>query len=61
MSVSWKDNADRWAARVFVDNVTDENVFRGISISTESQNYRTTGERLYPRYWGIDVTRRFGG
>ena len=31
------------------------------AISTESQNYRTTGERLYPRYWGFDVTRRFGG
>lgn len=45
----------------FVDNVTDERVFRGIGIATESQNYRTTGERLYPRYWGFDVTRRFGG
>ena len=60
-SISWKDNADKWAARFFVDNVTDERVFRGIGIATESQNYRTTGERLYPRYWGFDVTRRFGG
>ncbi|MDG1112395.1 MAG: TonB-dependent receptor [Pseudomonadales bacterium] len=61
ISVSWKDNADRWVARLFVDNVTDERSFRGIGISTESSNYRTTGERLYPRYWGFDVTRRFGG
>ena len=60
-SIGWKDNADKWAARFFVDNVTDERVFRGIGISTESSNYRTTGERLYPRYWGFDVTRRFGG
>ena len=61
LSVSWKDNADKWVARLFVDNVTDERAFRGIGIATESQNYRTTGERLYPRYWGFDVTRRFGG
>lgn len=61
MSVSWKDNADRWVARLFVDNVTDERVFRGFSTANESDNYRLTGERLYPRYWGFDVTRRFGG
>ena len=61
LSVSWKDNADKWVARLFIDNVTDEQAFRGIGIATESQNYRTTGERLYPRYWGFDVTRRFGG
>ena len=61
MSISWKDDANRWAARFFVDNVTDERVFRGFGTATESSNYRFTGERLYPRYWGIDVTRRFGG
>ena len=61
MSISWKDDANRWAARFFVDNVTDERVFRGFDTATESSNYRFTGERLYPRYWGIDVTRRFGG
>jgi outer membrane receptor protein involved in Fe transport len=61
LSIGWKDDADRWAARFFVDNVTDERVYRGIGIATEFSNYRTTGERLYPRYWGVDVTRRFGG
>ena len=61
LSIGWKDDADRWAARFFVDNVTDERVYRGIGIGTEFSNYRTTGERLYPRYWGVDVTRRFGG
>ena len=61
MSISWKDNANKWIARAFVDNVSDERVYRGIGIGTEFSNYRTTGERLYPRYWGLDVTRRFGG
>ena len=61
LSVNWRDSAERWILRGFVDNVTDERVFRGFGTATESSNYRLTGERLYPRYWGIDVTRRFGG
>ena len=61
LSVNWRDASEKLVVRAFVDNVTDERVFRGFGTSTESSNYRLTGERLYPRYWGIDVTRRFGG
>lgn len=61
LSVNWKAASEKLVVRAFVDNLTDERVYRGFGTSTESENYRLTGERLYPRYWGIDITRRFGG
>jgi len=61
LSVNWKAASEKLVVRAFVDNLTDERVYRGFGTATESSNYRLTGERLYPRYWGIDVTRRFGG
>jgi outer membrane receptor protein involved in Fe transport len=61
LSANWRDSEGKWVVRGFVDNVTDERVYRGFGTATESSNYRLTGERLYPRYWGVDITRRFGG
>ena len=61
LSINWPDTTEKFVVRAFIDNVTDERVFRGFGTGTESDNYRLTGERLYPRYWGVDITRRFGG
>ena len=61
LSVNWRDNSEMLIIRGFVDNLTDERVYRGFGTGIESDNYRLTGERLYPRYWGIDITRKFGG
>ena len=61
LSLNWRDASEKLIVRGFIDNLTDERVFRGFGTATESSNYRLTGERLYPRYWGIDITRKFGG
>ncbi len=60
VSVTWRDNRDQWTVRAFVDNVLDKVYSRGIGTGTESGHYRLSAENLYPRYYGLDVTFRFG-
>lgn len=60
LSATWRDNRDRWVVRTFIDNVTDEGVARGIGTAGQGQNWQQTGTYLYPRYYGVDVTYRFG-
>jgi iron complex outermembrane receptor protein len=60
VSATWRDNQDHWSVRAFVDNVTDEGSARGIGTSTGFQDYQQTATYLYPRFYGVDVTYRFG-
>jgi iron complex outermembrane receptor protein len=60
LSATWRDNADHWNIRAFVDNVTDEGSTRQMNPSTAGGNYRLTANYLYPRFYGMDVTYRFG-
>ncbi len=61
MSLTWRDNADRYVVRAFVDNLLDEVHTRGIGTGTASSDWRRTASVLYPRFYGLDVTFRFGG
>ncbi|MCB1685030.1 MAG: TonB-dependent receptor [Pseudomonadales bacterium] len=61
MSVTWRDSAERWVVRGFVDNVTDEGSARGIGTTTVSSNFRQTASYLYPRFYGIDLSYTFTG
>mgnify|MGYP003572094016 CR=1 FL=1 len=60
VSATWRDNQDRWNIRAFVDNVTDEGTARGLGTSSGFQDYQLTATYLYPRFYGVDVTYRFG-
>lgn len=60
LSATWRDNQDRWNVRAFVDNVTDEGNLRGLGTSSAFQDYQLTGNYLYPRFYGVDVTYRLG-
>ncbi|XOV89296.1 MAG: TonB-dependent receptor [Pseudomonadota bacterium] len=54
-SLVWRDNYDRWSVRLFVDNLTDEKMLRGIGSGGENENWASTASILYPRYYGLDV------
>lgn len=60
VSLTWRDNLDQWVIRAFVDNVTDEVHSRGIGSATAASDWRRTAAVLYPRFYGVDVTYRFG-
>lgn len=60
VSLTWRDSSERWTARAFVDNVFDERYTRGIGTATASGDWMQTAEILYPRYYGLDVTYRWG-
>ncbi|MFT7652748.1 MAG: iron complex outermembrane receptor protein [Candidatus Azotimanducaceae bacterium] len=60
VSLTWRDNVERWTVRAFVDNITDDTNIRGIGTATEANNWRQTGATLYPRFAGLDVTYRWG-
>ena len=60
LSATWRDNADHWNIRAFVDNVTNEGNARQFNGGTTGANYRLTANYLYPRFYGMDVTYRFG-
>ena len=44
----------------FVDNVTGQVYARGLDTPTEPRDICLVAESLYPRYYGVDVTYRFG-
>ena len=46
--------------RAFIDNVTDEGRARGLGTGTVANNYALNATYLYPRFYGVDVTFRFG-
>ena len=60
LSLTWRDSRDRWTLRAFVDNALDEVYARGIGTGGPGTNYRQTAELLYPRYYGVDFTFRWG-
>jgi len=60
LSLIWRDAAENWTVKGFVDNVTDQVYSRGLATPTEARDFRLAAEALYPRYYGIDVTYRFG-
>ncbi|MDC1084050.1 TonB-dependent receptor [Pseudomonadales bacterium] len=60
LSMTWRASNEQWLVRGFIDNVTDKTYARGFGTSTSSGNYSLGAENLYPRYYGIDVTFRFG-
>ena len=62
LGVTFNDQAGKYTIRAFVDNVTNELSPRGVSQADDSSNnnWRTTASHLYPRFWGVDATYRFG-
>jgi iron complex outermembrane receptor protein len=60
VSVTWRDNRDQWVVRGFVDNVMDKVYSRGITTQTASNDYRQLAQPLYPQFYGLEVTYRFG-
>ncbi len=61
ISLTWRDNAEKYVIRAFVDNALDEVHTRGISTDTADGDWRRRAAVLYPRFYGLDVTFRFGG
>ncbi|MDZ7669369.1 MAG: TonB-dependent receptor [Gammaproteobacteria bacterium] len=59
--LSWRDSRDSWNVRAFVDNVLDDVNTRGIGTGTAASDWQRTASALYPRFYGLDVTYRFGG
>ena len=51
---------DMLTVRAFVDNVFDVFNLNAVNTGSQSGNFTLTGEVLYPRYFGFDVTYRFG-
>jgi len=60
LSLIWRDSAENWTVKGFVDNVTGQVYSRGLDTPTEARDFRLVAESLYPRYYGVDVTYRFG-
>ena len=62
LGVTFNDLAGKYTIRAFVDNVTNELSPRGVAQSDDgsTNNWRTTASHIYPRFWGIDATYRFG-
>ena len=60
LSLIWRDETEQWTVKGFVDNVTDQVYSRGLDTPTEGRDFRLVAESLYPRYYGVDVTYRFG-
>jgi iron complex outermembrane receptor protein len=60
LSLIWRDSSENWTVKGFVDNVTDQVYARGLDTPTEARDFRLVAEPLYPRYYGVDVTYRFG-
>lgn len=60
LSLTWRDDMDKYVVRAFVDNALDEVHTRGIGSATASGDWSRTASVLYPRFFGLDVTVRFG-
>ncbi len=62
LGITFNDEAGKYTIRAFVDNVTNELSPRGISQLNDdsTNNWRTTASHIYPRFWGVDATYRFG-
>jgi outer membrane receptor protein involved in Fe transport len=57
----WRDSQQRWTVRGFVENLFDEISVRGIESGTAASDWQLRASALYPRFYGVDVTVRFGG
>ncbi|XOV82474.1 MAG: TonB-dependent receptor [bacterium] len=60
VSLTWRDNRDQWVVRGFVDNVLDRVYSRGVTTQTAANDYRQLAQSLYPQFYGLEVTYRFG-
>ena len=61
LSLTWRDTAERWQVRGFVDNVLDETNIREIGTPTAGWDWQLRAATLYPRFFGLDVTYKMGG
>jgi iron complex outermembrane recepter protein len=60
VALTWRDNRDQWVVRGFVDNVLDKVYSRGIGTGTAASDWRQLAAPLYPQFYGLEVTYRFG-
>ena len=60
MSLIWSSLDERLRARLFVDNVFDERMYRDIDAQGVGSNYKMTGSLLQTRYWGLDLSYIWG-
>ena len=65
LRVTFRDQAGRWNASIFVDNVLDNTYIRGADMDNRRTGYGPNWPQrviaLYPRYWGVEATYNFGG
>ena len=60
LSLNWRSADNKTRARLFVDNVFDETMYREIGQANHDDNFRLTGTLLGERTFGIDLMREFG-
>ena len=60
LSLNWRSADNKTRARLFVDNVFDETMYRDFGQANHDDNFRVTGSLLSERTFGIDLMREFG-
>ncbi|HIL95064.1 MAG TPA: TonB-dependent receptor [Pseudomonadales bacterium] len=62
--LTFRDQANRWNASIFVDNVLDNTYIRSADMDARRTGYGPNWAQrvvsLYPRYWGVEATYNFG-
>ena len=65
LRVTFRDQAGRWNASIFVDNVLDNTYIRSADMDARRTGYGPNWAQrvisLSPRYWGVEATYNFGG
>lgn len=60
IGILWTDSRSEWKVRIFADNVFDELNLSGRGRGAETDNWASTASLLSPRYYGINIIRKFG-
>ena len=60
LSIRYTTPNERLTARAFVDNVFDEGNLNDVTTGSQSGNFTMNGSVLYPRFYGMNVSYRFG-
>ncbi len=60
LSLNWRSADNKTRARLFIDNVFDETMYRELGQANHDDNFRVTGTLLAERTFGIDLMREFG-
>ena len=60
LSLNWRSADSKTRARLFIDNVFDETMYRELGQANHNDNFRFTGTLLAERTFGIDLMREFG-